>query len=525
MIIAPDTNIYLYSGVPLDNTYSDSIYFANRTAQNAYFAGLTPVKTFTQNTYQRVNSGIFRARCVADDIYNVNYMRFQNHAYGSKWFYAFVTSVEYDNDGMSSVYYEIDVIQTYLLDCELEQCFIERQHSISDDLFEHILPEPVALGEYVFENYDKLSDGLDDMAILIGVCDVAGQSAGKLYDGVYGGMEIHVFPAARGAMTSINTFLDQYIQRPESIVVMYMVPQFVLQLANPPIPDTGYVLTNNKTGATGTFSLAAVACTGTETFDGYTPKNKKLYTYPYNFLHLDNGDGNGMELRYEFFSDTPTVRIDSCITPPIQLKLYPLYYKGGVTGKPVKTEFLTLANYPICSWNYDTYRAWVSQNSIPIALGVGAAAAGIIATIATGGAAAPAAVAGLALATSTVSKAYTASREADTCKGNISSGNANFAHSGQNFYRARVRITRDYARMIDSFFSTYGYAFNKVAAPNIHARPYWTYIKTAECKIKGNCPASDIRIMCNCFDKGITFWTLANGSNVGEYWHNNAPAS
>ena len=38
-------------------------------------------------------------------------MMFQNSAYGDKWFYAFITSVEYVNDVTSNISFEIDVMQ------------------------------------------------------------------------------------------------------------------------------------------------------------------------------------------------------------------------------------------------------------------------------------------------------------------------------------------------------------------------------------------------------------------------------
>ena len=61
MEIRPTTVVKLFSGVPLNNTYSDTLYFSSLSAQSAYFGGLTPVKTFTSNYYQRVNKGQFEA--------------------------------------------------------------------------------------------------------------------------------------------------------------------------------------------------------------------------------------------------------------------------------------------------------------------------------------------------------------------------------------------------------------------------------------------------------------------------------
>ena len=46
-----------------------------------------------------------------------------------------------------------------------------------------------------------------------------------------------------------------------------------------------------------------ITLVGNETLDGYTPKNKKMYTYPYNFFNMDNGNGSNLQLRYEFFDN------------------------------------------------------------------------------------------------------------------------------------------------------------------------------------------------------------------------------
>lgn len=51
----------------------------------------------------------------AEDLYDCNYLAFQNTSFGSKWFYAFITSVEYVNNITSEITFEIDVLQTYFL--------------------------------------------------------------------------------------------------------------------------------------------------------------------------------------------------------------------------------------------------------------------------------------------------------------------------------------------------------------------------------------------------------------------------
>ena len=77
MYIEPNTNIRVLNGVPLDNTYENTLYFGNASAQSAYFISLTKYN-LTNYTYQRVNKGKARIGIKADNLYDCNYMMFQN---------------------------------------------------------------------------------------------------------------------------------------------------------------------------------------------------------------------------------------------------------------------------------------------------------------------------------------------------------------------------------------------------------------------------------------------------------------
>ena len=145
MYIQPNTTIILLKGVPLDNTYSDTIYFNSLSEQETHFKGYTS-KVFGSNSYQRINRGKIRLEVKADSIYSYNYLMFKNTAYGNKWFYAFINSVEYVNDVTSEITFEIDVIQTWFFECILEASYVERETSSTDNIGENIAPEPVDLG-------------------------------------------------------------------------------------------------------------------------------------------------------------------------------------------------------------------------------------------------------------------------------------------------------------------------------------------------------------------------------------------
>ena len=101
MAIEPNTTIKIYANVPLDINQDRSIAWASITEQNTYFHGGESgilVKTYANSTYQRVRKGVMRIEETADFLYDCNYLAFQNTNYGNKWFYAFITSVEYVND-------------------------------------------------------------------------------------------------------------------------------------------------------------------------------------------------------------------------------------------------------------------------------------------------------------------------------------------------------------------------------------------------------------------------------------------
>lgn len=537
MEIRPTTVVKLFSGVPLNNNYTNTLYFSSLSAQSAYFGGLTPVKVFTSNYYQRVNKGQFEARCKADDIYNCNYMAFQNSGFGDKWFYAFITSVEYVNNNNALVSFEIDVMQTWMFDYELKRCFIERQHEVHDQIGANIEPEPFHIDEYYFDDYRELEVGLRTQAIIAMIVETpSGQTVGGgVYDNIYTGATLYAYTNDSTGWGLLNQKLVNYTQAPEAVVNLYMCPTYLLP---PQSTNTGNPITPGSSAKTAEITLPSVledeSGGSARDFGTYTPKNNKLYTYPYCYLHIDNGNASSLALRYEFFRGSippaPHVTIDGSMISPVQLTVRPSAYKGLPLGSSLyaspelTTETLTISGFPLCSWNMDTYKAWLAQNSVPLEIQGAAAGAKLGMGIATGGV-------GFALVGKSVissianvlTESYKASIAADICKGNVNSGNVNFSNGKMTFFVARARVSMQKAEVIDSFFTMFGYAFNKVGLPNTHSRPHWNYVKTNGCNVIGECPADDIAKICSIYDNGITFWK--NASEVGNYTLDNSPTT
>ena len=218
MYIEPNTTIKLYKNVPCDSEYINTLFFANRTAQNNYFHGTANVvQTLERQSYTRQSRNSIRIQGNISSIFQCNYMAFQNTSFMSKWFYCFVTDVEYINNVTIEVTYEIDYIQTFLLDCKLNRCFIKRNHVKDDRIGGNITPENIAIGEYNFSNYKQITNFyMYDMAIAVNYVDVDGkQHFGGKYDGIYSGSKIKVFND--DDIESLNTVYSDKLQMPEDI--------------------------------------------------------------------------------------------------------------------------------------------------------------------------------------------------------------------------------------------------------------------------------------------------------------------
>ena len=515
MYIEPNTTIRILKDVPLDNTYDHTIYFSDATAQVNYLLGKTKYN-LAQNTYQRVKRGVTRVGIKADNLYDCNYMAFQNTNFGNKWVYAFITSVDYVNNVCSEVTFELDVMQTWAFDYSPDYCFVEREHTLTDAIGEHIEPEPIEHGEYVFNNYAAVTN-MKDMVVAIAIVDKDATAGGTLYDGIYGGAQIWVYNSTD--TTGINGKVNEYIQKPDAIISMYMFPSLFIGGSIPENHRLSYGQGASKK------IVMADAITVNDTLDGYKPVNNKMYTYPYSFWHVDNACGGELTLRYEFFSGrNPVMEISGTVKQPVVAVLRPCSYKGvppyselgGYTT--LNTESLELANYPMCSWSVDTYKSWLAQNSVPLAVNTLATLSSMAIPsgmgIADGGA--------IGLISNTLTQGYKASIAADMCKGSQNNGGANVSNGVQQFYGGRCSVTKEYARMIDDFFTRYGYAVKRNKVPNRNGRPHWNYVKTIGCTITGSIPADDARKICRIYDSGITFWN--NGDEIGNYSLDNSPS-
>ena len=152
-VIAPQTDVYLLK-VPLEIDEVNQLTFANTTAQYNYFNSLPklPADNFT---YQR-KDGTIRFPANFDDIMQYNYVMYRNEAYSNKWFYAFITGMEYLNDNVTAISIKTDVWQTWQFDLVYKKTFVEREHVNNDTIGSNTIEEGLELGDYMINSSTTL---------------------------------------------------------------------------------------------------------------------------------------------------------------------------------------------------------------------------------------------------------------------------------------------------------------------------------------------------------------------------------
>jgi hypothetical protein len=125
-MISPNTEVRLLSGVPFTNSYEHTRYFESKDDQTAYFLDKAQY-SYLELTYQREERAVM-VPASYDSLYLCNYLMYRNTSFGTKWFYAFITHKEYVNPNNTRVYFELDVVQTWMFDLKWNPSFVVREH-------------------------------------------------------------------------------------------------------------------------------------------------------------------------------------------------------------------------------------------------------------------------------------------------------------------------------------------------------------------------------------------------------------
>jgi hypothetical protein len=500
----PGTIVRLLTGVPLAKDFINTMTFSDAAAQQTYFVSKQKGDmVFTDFSYQR-KEGEMRVPVNAEHLHDINYLMFKNDNYSDKWFYCFVDSVEYKAENTALVRFTVDCWQTYLFDLDWKNSLIEREHVVSDLAGEHIVPENLDVGEMVIQKRETVT-GLGELCVLIActynpytLADVPA----RLYSGIYSGAGYFAFSVSN--ISGINSFIETLVEKSKSdaILAMFMYPKNLITS----FTEGGLLTGQASAQLTKTFDMSG-------TLKGYTPKNKKLLTYPYNFIYVINNNGGVAMYKWEHFAGgVAQFLVMADIGPNPTVYFLPYYYKMDLENYD---ESLALTQYPFCAFTYDTYKDYLARNIVSAPLSIAATGLSLVGGVASKNPMAMAAgVVGLA---DTIGGFIEKSLLPATSKGTLSGAGA-VAIGAQTFAIHQKCVNPKQAKVLDDFFTMYGYKTLRVGTPALKTRPYWNYLKLNEPNVFGSVPLDELDRIRSSLKTGITFW---HDSDVGNYNRNN----
>lgn len=583
----PNGILYILKNVPLDPDYEKTLYFDNEQTQFDYFKSKRDTTLSWENRqYQKVGKGTLRVKALADKLYDCNYLMFQNRKYGNgnKWFYAFIREVRYINDDTSEIVYTLDVMQTWLFQYKdsMEECYVEREHTVSDELYEHVVPENLTSGDAEivneFSRYGLAADtGNYKWAIVILCSDPWKYNLG-------GSLNVYISPQGKYpignalypyTMANVNEQMAvSDMPQPPFTVNNVKTPLYIYTFSQEQIDNKvytvkaryGYVYTDpstadksvqyrtqeinaslvsfynsvnkesivyafyypQKNGITldelsqpykASITPPTVTNQYSKWFKGisqnYVPKNNKLYTYPYSQLEVTNNAGQKLIYKFELF-DKGTVEFDYAATVLLnpEFRIVPKDY-GHATLFPQLIKGLTLTQLPELAFTVNAYEQYLINNGTRLA-------AGTVGDFINGGISATAGAFGAISPTSTV-RGIAGSLESVVDKvallqdkknkasdviGTVNTPSLVFSLNQTGFEFRTMRINGEMAKIIDEYFTRYGYKCMEIKKPNLKARPYFTYTKTIQCEINASIPQDDLENIKSVFNMGTTFWYI-----------------
>lgn len=537
--MARNGSIILASGIGMDKEHKNIINYSSTNMlallrSQAHFVGEKSDYSFIKEHGKGGN--VVDTNFTYQQCKNSNYIAFQNPTYYNKWFFAFIDSVEYINDGTTRITFTVDNWATWFDNLTFKSCFVVREHVNSDLVGEHTIPEDIETGEFinclppVHATYDTTS------YVCVGVTQNI-LSQGVDLNPTYGGVASGLIYIVLDNATSLWRLVSKYSSESqlEYIHEVFMIPSNFL-----PTPITWSKVDSAAADLSGNHWCSMPQSNSATLFEtitlqrntvigkNYTPKNNRLFSYPFSYMIVSNNVGVDVPFRYEDFTqDTlvPTInfQILGVPCPGCSIKLIPLNYKNinlgtGITPRNYDDSIMC-AKYPIGGWIGDVYTNWLTQNAVNLGLNMVGSTMSAIGGMNKGSLSTELSTSMSIL--STMANVYQHSLVPYSSNGN--SGASDVMYSlGQiapTIYRMSVKD--EYGKIIDDYLTRFGYKVNSLKVPNITGRTYWNYVEigAGEDVAFGNIPIDAMEEINNIFRSGTTIWH--NHANIGNFTLNN----
>lgn len=480
--------------VPFNNDYKHVLTFNERISQLNYFDSKAKIK-LSKYTYVRKDSSIV-VEAPFDEVKKLNYIVFSNNVQidDSGYTFGFIINIEYVSENSTRIYYDTDVFQTHQFNIVYRKTFVEREHVSNDNIGVHTVPENVELGEYIINSHLRDTKNRDYKAILMSSVTIGEYipALAGVYNGIPSGYKYYAFgDVVSDDHNSLKNILQGMVNagKEDAILSLFIAPSWL----------AGETLMIPNSNAPAEYDLGISPI---RSLNGYTPRNKKLLTYPYCYILASNNQGNDAVLKQEIWkineNNEMVLRVKGVLCSGCSVRAIPINYNGDDVSN---INGITLGKFPQIGFACDPYINWLTENGLNM---VNNAITGV-AQLASGN------ISGISNIANALYSNMLGERIPPQITGNINSGDLMTGMHENCFHAYRMTIKAEYAKIIDSYFDMYGYKVNELKEPDILSRPNWNYLKTINCNFTGvDIPEKDMETIKSIFDSGVTLWHHAN---------------
>lgn len=505
--IEPRSELYICR-CPIENDNKNQLTFSNRESQINYFNSII-VRSTSNYTYIRTDDTV-RVDIPIDEIINCNYLFYRNNKFTDRYYFCFITDMKYVSENSTLISFKTDVFQTWQFDINYRTCFVEREHVNNDGVGMHTLPEGLETGDYISCKLQPTFYSTPETCFVVATTEQITTGYTTYNQLLPIGLYYYGLTTLQGIQDLIK-LLDEKGKGDTVNSVFVALKDFFYSWGTMTGVD-GQISSSIRFDYSNEVEVTKVNYLGND----YVPKNNKLLTFPFSFLQVSNHSGQIINYNWENFNLLDIASdgkikfaIKGTITPGGSMKAFPVNYNNILNNFD---DNIVIGKLPIGAFNNDVYTNWLTQNGVNIGLNVlssGLQVASGIGMMATGAGALAGAgniASGALSIANTLGSVYQHSLIPDNVSGNVNCGDVNFTLGLTNLEFKRMSIKNEYAKIIDDYFSMFGYKVNSLKVPNIYGRKNWNFVKTIDCNFDGNFPDSDLQEIKNMFNSGITLW-------------------
>ena len=526
-----NSEVILCDGIKLDKTYQNVLDYSEEDMLALCRSNAIATATdysIIKHGANKISVDFRYSQCLL-----ANYIAFQNKDYSNKWFFAFIDSVEYQNNGSTIINFIVDEWATWFKSVTRKKCFVIREHVNDDTIGLHTIEEGLECGEYIVNGYGN-DNVNNDITIVTGTLITPSEvslSGTPLRCNKYNGIPTPLVYCRWDSLAELSTFLNSLSSegKVEYLISMFIAPKWLCPIWDSTI-DAHIIDGIQGQGEDGTNVRAeTLELSRMTTLDSYQPHNNKLLCYPYCYIGISNAIGQYSVYKQEDWqlqqNNKMLMVIYGSLTSGCSIRAVPVGYKKHQGN--YYDESISLGKFPPLAWANDLYTNWQTQNGVNIlGMELTHSEASLIGnTVKTlvgwnsnnfkevGE--------GLGGIFGEMKQMYQGTLTPLGVRGSLNTADVLNGLKANCFYYYNMSIKQEYARIIDAYFDRFGYKVTSVKDANFTGRRYWNYIQigASETIGYGNIPADAMSTINRICQKGVTIWH--NHENIGNYNLNN----